>query len=147
MVGASGSVTFVKGIEALRNDHLYLARACFEQAVHEERNAHHCSYLAFAMARTGGLVEESLALAREAVAREPENSVCYLNLGRVYLAANKRAKAIEAFRKGLQYSANAEIITELDRLGTRKPPLFPSLGRSHPINHFFGLLLARLRLR
>ncbi len=147
MAAASGSITFDKGIEALRNDHLYLARACFEQAVHEERNAYHCSYLAFAMARTGAQPEESLPLALEAVAREPGNSVCYLNLGRVYLANQQRGKAIEAFRKGLQDSANAEIIAELDRLGTRKPPLFPSLGRSHPLNHFFGLLLARLHLR
>ncbi len=147
MADASGAVTFDKGIEALRNDHLYLARACFEQAVKEDRSACHCSFLAFAMARTGGHLEEAIALAREAVAREPGNSTCYLNLGRIYLAAEERAKAIEAFRKGLQYSVNEEIVAELERLGTRKPPLFPSLGRNHPFNHYAGLLLTRLHLR
>jgi uncharacterized protein HemY len=147
MADACRSITFDKGIEALRNDHVYLARACFEQAVNEERSPHHCSYLAFAMARTGVHAEEAISLALEAVAREPENPVYYLNLGRVYLAAEERGKAIEAFRKGLQYAVNEEIVTELERLGTRKPPLFPSLGRNHPINRYLGIFLARLHLR
>lgn len=147
MADASGAVTFDKGIEALRNNHLYLARACFEQAVNENRSACHCSFLAFAIAKTGGGLEEATALALEAVAREPGNSVCYLNLGRIYLANQKRAKAIETFRKGLQYTVNEEIVAELERLGTRKPPLFPSFERNHPLNRYLGLLLARLHLR
>ena len=147
MADASGSETFDKGIEALRHDHFYLARACFEQAVNEDRNACHCSFLAFAMSRTGGHLEEATALAREAVACEPGNALCYLNLGRVYLADGERRKAIETFRKGLQYSVNEEILTELERLGTRKSPLFPSFERSHPLNRYLGILLARLHLR
>jgi tetratricopeptide (TPR) repeat protein len=147
MADAYGSVTFDKGIEALRNDHLYLARACFEQAMNEERSACNCSFLALPRARPGGGLKEATALALEAVAREPGNSLYYLNLGRIYLANAQRAKAIEAFRKGLQYSFNAEIVAELERLGTRKPPLFPSLGRHHPLNRYLGLFLARLHLR
>ncbi len=147
MGDGSGSEMFDKGMEALHNDHFYLARACFEQAVNEERCARHCSFLAFTMAKTGAHLEEAISLAREAVAREAENPVCYLNLGRVYLACGERSKAIEALRKGLQYSVNEEIVAELERLGTRKQPLFPSLRRDHPVNRYCGLLLARLHLR
>ncbi len=147
MADGAGSETFGKGMEALRHDHFYLARACFEQALNENRNAFHCSFLAFAMSRTGGGLEEATALALEVVECEPGNSVCYLNLGRVYLADGERKKAIAAFRKGLQYSVNEEIVAELERLGTRKPPLFPSLGRENPLNRYLGFLLARLHLR
>jgi len=39
------------------------------------------------------------------------------------------------------------IMDELRRLGIRKPPPFPSLDRSHPVNKFTGKLLSRMGMR
>lgn len=143
----SCSEPFVKGMKALRNEHFYLARVCFEQAVGEARTAPHCSFLALSLARTRTELQEAISLAIEAVENDPDNSVCYLNLGRVYLAAKERYKAIETFRKGLQCEINEEIVDELEQLGTRKSLPFPSLDRSHPLNKFAGKFLKRLQLR
>jgi tetratricopeptide (TPR) repeat protein len=68
--------------------------------------------------------------------------VFYLNLGRAYLAANKKNDAFEAFSKGLKYeNSNHEILKELRGLGTRKKAVVPFLDRSNPINKYIGLIL------
>lgn len=68
--------------------------------------------------------------------------VFFLNLGRAYLAAGKKADAIESFRKGLKYdNSNSELLKELRGLGVRKAPPVPFLDRSNPINKYIGILL------
>ncbi|KAF0218879.1 MAG: hypothetical protein FD174_2662 [Geobacteraceae bacterium] len=138
---------FAKGVDALSHDHFYLARVCFEQAVHEERTPAGCSYLALANAKSRGEFDEAIALAEEAISKEPENSVFYLNLGQIYLLAGLKKEALDTFRKGVQFERNAEIICELDAFAPRAPPLFPKLRRSHPLNRYLGKFLARLGLR
>jgi tetratricopeptide (TPR) repeat protein len=139
---------FGKGIEALRHDHLFLARACFEQAaVTGGKDPAICSYLAWCQAKTRGEYVEAVALAQEALSLEPANHIHYLNLGRIHLLAGDKGRAMEVFRQGLPLDSWGEIARELEQFGSRKPPLFPSLARSHPLNRLLGLLLARLGLR
>jgi tetratricopeptide (TPR) repeat protein len=72
----------------------------------------------------------------------------YLNLGRVYLKAKRRAPALNAFQEGLKYeSANRELRSELKALGTRKGPVIPFLDRSNPINKYLGKLRHDLQNR
>lgn len=138
---------FAKGLDALHNDHFYLARVCFEHAVNEERTPSNCSHLALAIARSRGEFREAIALAEEAIAKEPASSVHYLNLGRVYVLAGLKREALDTFRKGANCERNPEIIRELDAFAPRSPALFPMLRRSHPLNKYFGLMLTRLGLR
>lgn len=138
---------FAKGLESLRHDHIYLARTCFEQAAAMGRSPEVCSYLALCQAKTRGKFGDAIALAREAIASEPANPVHYLNLGQIYLLAGMRQEAVAIFREGLRRQHNEQIVGELNRLGTRKPPVFRRLTRNHPLNKYTGILLARLGLR
>lgn len=68
--------------------------------------------------------------------------VFYLNLGRAYVAANKKKDAIESFKQGLLHDkGNSDLKKELLLLGVRKQPLVPFLDRSNPINKYIGLIL------
>jgi tetratricopeptide (TPR) repeat protein len=72
--------------------------------------------------------------------------VFYLNLGRTFLAAGNKKKAIEAFYKGLTYDhENKDLIREIKKLGMRRKPLMSFLPRSHPINKYIGMILNKLK--
>ncbi|SNB46716.1 tetratricopeptide repeat protein [Geobacter sp. DSM 9736] len=137
---------FNKGRDALYHDHTYLARVCLENAVNEERKPAYCSYLAVALAKSRGDFDGALTLAQEALRAEPANSLHYLNLGRIFVAAGQREEAIDAFRTGARLDRNPEILQELEILGTRRKPVIRWLAREHPVNKLLGKLLACLGL-
>ena len=123
------------------------------------------SYLAYCMAKERGQHREAIGLCQAALAVEPHNPAHYLNLGRIYLLAGQKGKALGTLRKGLSSDAvkdksraaespadcrakqQALILEELRRLGIRKRPPFPSLPRQHQLNRVVGKLLAALQLR
>jgi hypothetical protein len=47
----------------------------------------------------------------------------------------------------LKFSYHLGLIREIQRLGFRRPPIFPFLGRKHPLNRFVGILFTRLGLQ
>jgi tetratricopeptide (TPR) repeat protein len=74
--------------------------------------------------------------------------VFYLNLGRAYVAADKKKDAIDSFKKGLRYdNGNSDLKKELQGLGVRKQPPVPFLDRSNPINRYIGLILNKSKKR
>lgn len=124
------------------------------------------SYLAFCMAKERGQISNALGMCQSALATEPNHPAHYLNLGRVYLLARDKPKAIATFWRGISKSAAHDkkaavagaaaddhhrehelILDELRKLGIRKQLPFPSLGRSHPLNKFVGKFLANLGMR
>jgi len=105
------------------------------------------SYYGYVIARERGEFNQAVALCREAMRDQPQNTVHYLNLGRVFLAAGNRDKAIRVFREGLKFGRNAKIQRHLDQLGLRRPEVIPALARTNPLNKYLGLLLARVGLR
>jgi tetratricopeptide (TPR) repeat protein len=138
---------YEKGLHALSNGHVYLALVCFEQAANLEKSPMYCSHLAFCLAKARGQYREAISICAEVLKEEPANHVHYLNLGRIYLLSGEREKALQTLRDGLQYDKNGEILRELERLGMRKPPVFPSLKREHPLNKYCGILLKKLGYR
>lgn len=69
----------------------------------------------------------------------------YLNLGRAYLAAGRKDEAVKALNQGLKYDRdNGDLLWELKKMGTRRRPTVPFLGRSNPINKYMGMVLDRL---
>jgi len=68
--------------------------------------------------------------------------VLYLNLGKAFIAAERREDALDAFRKGIKYdSGNKDLKKELQTLGVRRKPVVPFLGRTNPINVLLGMVL------
>ncbi len=136
-----------KGLEALAHNHTYLAMTCLEQAARYERTSIVLSHLAYCLAANGRDAGLAIEMASEALAQEPYNPIFCLNLGRIYLLAGRRGDAVRIFRQGLVYTKDRTIIDELERLGTRKKPVFPGLHRDNFLNRFLGLLFNRFGLR
>jgi tetratricopeptide (TPR) repeat protein len=105
------------------------------------------SYLGYCMARERHQFKEAIGLCRQALTKEPEQALHYLNLGRVFLAAREKRLAINTFRQGLKRGRHRLILEELKRLGIRKRPVVPPFSRSHPLNKYLGLLFTRLNMR
>ena len=136
-----------KGREALSKGDTLTALASFEKALETEENPTARSYLAFCMAKERGLLTKGISWCTESLRKEPENSVHYLNLGRIYLLMKNREEAIRNLREGLKYGSKEEIADELHRLGIRSSPVLSFLKRSNPLNKYLGILLKMLRLR
>ncbi len=89
-------------------------------------------------------VQVGITLCRAALDADFLRSDFYLNLGRVYLRADQKSKAIEVFRKGIETTDHTlELQKELKKLGVRGTPLITSLLRSNFINKIIGKLLSR----
>jgi hypothetical protein len=81
----------------------------------------------------------SVDLCRRAVDLEFYNGDHYANLARVYLAADKRKKAVEVADEGLKVAPDHEYLRQVRAsLGVRARPAVPFLDRTHPINVSLG---------
>ncbi|MCL4457527.1 MAG: tetratricopeptide repeat protein [Nitrospirae bacterium] len=138
---------FTKGLNELAAGHGLPALVNFEKALKIDHKPLYLSYIAYCTARERGQIGKAIELCEDAIKLEPENSILYLNLGKIYLHAGDREAAIRAFRAGLKHEMNREIINELIKLQTRKPPVIPFLSRNNPINKYLGIILTRLGLR
>ncbi len=147
MLNSQAEEIYEKGLQALSNGHDYLALACLVRAANLEKAPLCCSYLAFCLAKTRGQYCEAIAICGEALEKESSNAVHYVNLGRIYVLAGQREKALETLQQGLQYQRNDEILGELERLGMRGKLIFPFLKRGNPLNKYCGLLLKKLGYR
>lgn len=134
-----------RGIEAVESGDTFLGLDLLGKVPEAEMTPLIRSYLAVCQAREQGLFEQAVATCTECIESEPSNPAHYLNLGRMHLLAGEKQEAIRMFRDGLLFGENRNIRRELDRLGWRQPPMFPSLGREHPVNRFCGWLRRRCR--
>jgi predicted Zn-dependent protease len=138
---------FRRGVDLLRDNNSLGALACFEKAYHEIKSPELQSYLAFCIAVERGQTSEAVNMCSNAISREPDNPVHYLNLGRIYLKAGMKEKALMTLRNGLSAGHDEEILSLLDTVGKRKKPVFSFLSRRNFINKYLGIILHRLGLR
>ncbi len=137
-----------EGITAIANGNTLMALMHFEEANRQGgANPTVFSYLGFCLAREHRQFNKGASLCTRAIQAEPNRSVHYLNLGRVYLMAGQRGRAISAFRHGLKRERNQQIINELRKMGLRKSPVLGSLRREHFLNKLLGFAYARLGFR
>ncbi len=137
---------FQKGVEAVDNGNWLSALSNFEKAVQLESLPVYQSYLAACIAKERGQYNTATSMCREAMEKDPENPVHYLNLGRIYLNQGRKQESLVVFREGLEHGRDEKIIAELVRLGTRRKPVIGFLPRDNPINKYLGLLLKMLKL-
>jgi len=138
---------FIKGIKAFNSGHILSALAYFEKADRIEKDPLTTSYLAFCIAKERGQVKNAVTLCKEAIQKDPENPIHYLNLGKVYLHYGDKEAAISVFREGMKHETHQLIVDELITLGKRKPPTIPFLSRGNPVNKYLGIILNKLKIR
>lgn len=136
-----------KGNQALGKGDTLVALLQFETAHALEPLPLIKSKLAFCLAMERREFQRAMLLCREALEAEPNNPEHYYHLGRVYIVAGQKRKAIKSLRKGLKFKRHQAIIDELTRLGARKPVIFSSLPRDHVLNRSAGILLSKLGSR
>jgi len=147
MIDANPEALFKKGLESLDRNEWTSALACFEKAAGLSNLPLYISYLALCIARERGQAKKAVSLCKDAIEAEPDNTVIYLNLGKIYLMQGKPREAISVFREGLSRGTNDQIVEELKQVGNRRPPPISFLRRENPLNKYLGIILARLGLR
>jgi tetratricopeptide (TPR) repeat protein len=138
---------FTSGLNALAQGNTLTALTLFEKAVQKNEKPSYCCYLALCIAKERGQFQLAVTLCEKAKAQEPQNSLHYLNLGKIYLYAGKTDDAIRTFREGLIHEKDQAIIEELGKLTPRKPPVISFLKRNNPVNRFLGTILKKLGIR
>ena len=105
------------------------------------------SLMGYSLATQSGRLKEGIALCEKAITLNPNQAEHYLNLGRIYLLAKKKEPAIRIFKSGLRIRKDPRIVSELKKLGIRKPPFVSSLSRDHVINIVAGKVFRLLNIR
>lgn len=136
-----------KGLAEIDKGNTMLALIHFEDAVKLDDSPLIRSHLAFCLAKERRQLQRAVTLCNEALQEEPGNPVHYLNLGRIYLLAGQKNRAIQTWRRGLRIGRNPQIVAELKSLGRRKPPVLKALGREHPVNKYLGMMLQKIGMR
>jgi len=135
---------------------LFLKREKYREALSAFRHAldlqklepRYLSYTGFCLAHVEKRSRDAVDLCEKAVRIEFYRPELFLNLGRVYLLTGNKRKAHQTFWKGYSLDRdNRELRSELEKMGIRKPPVFPFLDRKHPLNKVVGKALYNLRLR
>jgi tetratricopeptide (TPR) repeat protein len=138
---------FAQAQAALAADDTLTALSRLERALKLDDRAGWYSYMGYCIARERGQQRKGLELCLHALEAEPDFPDHFLNMGRVHLLGNEKEEALKVLRDGMAAGGSPEIVELLERLGTRKQPLFPALSRTNPLNKHLGLLLSRLGLR
>jgi predicted Zn-dependent protease len=138
---------YAKAMDSLKSGKTGEAVDLLEQAVGLERKPLFCSTLAVSLAKEKNDFKRAISLCKEAIKSEPKNSIHFLHLGKVHILANQKKDAIRIFYMGLRYAENRDIIAELNRVGRRRPPIFPFLDRSNLLNRMLGKLFYKQRVR
>jgi tetratricopeptide (TPR) repeat protein len=143
--------SFQRGIRALSEGRQREALAMFEAAIELERRlgggrpqARYLSYYGLCLGMERNEIREGLRFCREAVTLEGYNPDLRCNLGRLLMRAGRRKEAHQAFTRGLSLQPDHGGLKRAIRvMGLRRRPVFPFLGRSHPLNVFLGRIRAR----
>ncbi|MEE8330100.1 MAG: tetratricopeptide repeat protein [Thermodesulfovibrionia bacterium] len=137
------------GRRALKEGMMLEALALFEKAFNiDPENPNYQSFFGFCIAYERGTIRQAIDLCEKALKTEPEMIEGYLNLGRIYLRAGLKVRAVEIFRDGLKIdNKNPEIIEELNALGLRKGVVISFFLRKNVLNKYLGIIFNRLGLR
>jgi predicted Zn-dependent protease len=139
---------FRSGVDLLDKDPK-AARSAFARAsALNPEEPRYTSYLGLSMVLSRTRGKEGVRLCERAIEQGYFHPDVCLNLGKAYLECGQRKKARATFLMGLRLDKkNRDLQQALATMGTRRPPVFPSLGRRHTLNRVAGRVLTRLGLR
>lgn len=136
-----------KARQALVTDNTLVAMMYLESAFANHPRPVVKSLLAYCLAKERHQFQQALSLCSEALREEPNEPEHFYHLGRIYMLASQKKRAITAFRKGLKVKRYEPIVNELTRMGLRSQPVFNTLSRDHVLNKFAGFILSRVGVR
>jgi tetratricopeptide (TPR) repeat protein len=144
---------FERGMACLEQKNHREAAYFFQMAIEMEKKSNartrqvkFVSYLGLALTLSRDRMDEALRLCEQAVEHDFLDPDIMCNFGIACLRNLQRARAFEAFHRGLAMRPNhPRIIAELERYERRSAPVFAFLPRSHVLNRLAGKLRARLR--
>jgi predicted Zn-dependent protease len=144
---------FKKGLTALVDHNYKDATVFFKRAIdvdlarnRSKPDLRYLSYYGLSLARAGMSTAEAISICRQTVRRHKNHPVLWLNLGRVYIIAGKKQRALEALDRGTQLApGNRVLANELAQLDRRSDPVLRMLPRSHPVNVALGKLRRSMR--
>ncbi len=142
-----------QGHHALKHQDYTGAAEFFRRAIDldMERNKRfpemrYLSYYGLSLARAGLSRKVAIEACGSAAARQRNDPVLFLNLGRVYRLAGRTTLAMRAFENGLDLApGNVILMKELRRLDRRGKPVIPFIDRSHPVNRILGRMRSKMR--
>jgi len=128
------------GLAHLRDGQSFEALAAFRQAASiEPQNPYFISYYGLALGQTSRNWDEAEALCLAALRKRRQIPQLYLNLADLYRCRGRVGDAVETLTDGLRYTGkDGRLVEALTTFGVRRPPVFSFLGRSHPLNKYFG---------
>lgn len=89
--------------------------------------------------------DEARDLCLNALKRDVYNADIYLNLGKIFYMARKKALAMRAFKKGLKLDdTHIDLLAEARALGLRKRPVFKTFDRDSWLNKYAGFVRFKL---
>ena len=143
---------FRKGKTALSDGKPKEAMVLFESAIRLQRDRNpsqprmiFLSYFGLATAMADRATPHAIQACEMAAKQEFFNAELQLNLGKVYLLADKKTKAMAAFEHGLKLAPrNSALWMELSKVERRKNPPIPWIRRNHPLNCWLGRMRASL---
>lgn len=136
-----------EGMKAVEKGDTLTGLLLFEEASKHQLTPTIQSCLGYCLAKEKRQIREGIELCQQARRKEPERSLHYLNLGRIYKLAGQKQFAIKIFRQGMRMEANRTIMKELESLGLRREPVFHGLDRNHPLNKHVGKFMAAMGMR
>ncbi len=91
---------------------------------------------------------KGVAFCEEAVRRGAGDADALWRLATVYEATFQKERAVRAVRQGLHVdNTHAGLVSMIQRLGVRRPPVISFLPRSNPINKYLGMIRHRYLLK
>ena len=107
-------------------------------------NPIYISQLGFCVGMLGNLPDGE-RMCRRAMTMAPTVPIILVNLGRMLVEMDLRQEARVLFTQAYQIdNTSSPAALELFRLGVRKPPVLPFIGRGNPLNKYLGILRCRL---
>src|SRR6201998_870295 len=141
-----GRTEFAECLRHLHDEHKGIALAHVRRALKEEpQNPFFLSHVGMLCALVEKRYLTGEKLCREALEIKCNHAQLYLNLAEVYRQAGRHGDAMKTLQKGfVSTGRDVRIRKALEKIGGRRPPILPSLGRCHLLNRILGGLRHRM---
>ena len=107
-------------------------------------NPVYVSHLGYCIGMLGN-IEGGEKMCRRASQMAPAVPIVLVNLGRILVETGRRQEARKLFAQAYRIdNTHSPAALELSRLGVRKQPVIPFLGRGNVLNKYLGLLRHRI---